>query len=211
MDTFKDSLQKLSDKNNKLAKSLSLIEVFYNSGDFEKTINELYNMVRISEDLTERARVLPIFTGYPKAKEDVSDIVIDSLGIKINYNDNVLHIHMNSLLPKKEKEKARAGYIRASSIMAFDKYYKQHQFEVIDEPVVVIFKHNYSIENRQWRDHDNIETNVVMDAIALYFLTDDTSKTCDNLHFSQKSNENSTDIFIVLQKELINWLAKNYK
>ena len=214
MNDFDRSIDSIDKSLVNMSKSLSLIKSFSLAGDLEKTNEELFNLVKLSENNTERIRMLPIFTGYNKAKEQVENIIIDELNISIEDNRkndslDMIHIHLNSLLPKKEKE--RAGYIRASMITACDRYYKENIFDIISEPVVIIFKHNYNSEERMWRDHDNIEINVVMDAIALYFLTDDTSKSCDHFYFSEYTGEDSTDIFIVKQKNFTKWLCDNYR
>ena len=208
------SIKSIEKSMNNMDRSLDLIKQFYKIGDLDKTNKELFNLVRLSENYTERVRLLPIFTGYNRAKEVVENIIIDELDIVVEdkrENDSSLelvHIKLNALLPKKEKE--RAGYIRTAIIIACEKYYKTHAFDIISEPVVVVFKHNYSDYHRMWRDHDNIEINVVMDAVALYFLTDDTSKSCDHFYFSESGDEDSTDIFIVRQSDFKDWLTDNY-
>lgn len=215
MSDFIRSIENIKKNINKMNKSIDLIKSFYSVGDLYKTNEELFNLVKISENSTERVRMLPIFTGYNKAKETVENIIIDELNINIKDNRSnkddkeLIHIHLNALLPKKEKE--RAGYIRASLITACERYYKEHSFDIITEPVVIVFKHNYNSTERMWRDHDNIEINVVMDAVALYFLSDDTSKSCDHFYFSDYTGEDSTDIFIIKQENFYSWLKENYR
>lgn len=215
MSDFKRSIDSIEKNIVKMNKSIDLIKSFYSVGDLYNTNQELFNLVKISENSTERIRMLPIFTGYNKAKEIVENIIINELNIQITDNRNdvnnkeLIHIHLNALLPKKEKE--RAGYIRASIITACERYYKENKFEIITEPIVVVFKHNYNSKERMWRDHDNIEINVVMDAVALYFLSDDTSKSCDHFYFSEYTGEDSTDIFIIKQEFFNDWLNEKYR
>ena len=44
----------------------------------------------------------------------------------------------------------------------------------------MIFRHVYDRNRpeREYRDHDNIELNTVVDAIAMFFLVDDTPLEC---------------------------------
>lgn len=209
MTEFEKALSLINKKSEDLDKSLTKIQRFYDAGDFLKTNSELFHLVKISENLTERIRVLPIYTGSITAKEEVESIIIDELKIKINYNEDVVHLRLNALLPKKEKE--RAGYIRTAVISACRDYYNRNSFDIIKEPVVIVFKHNYQDEQRMWRDHDNIEVNVVIDALALYFLEDDTSKSCDHFYFSSLEDSDSTDVFIVKKSKFKEWLLNNYK
>ena len=210
MTDFEENLKIIKSRENSLSKSIELINQFYNSGDFNKTNNELFNLVRISENLTERIRVLPVFTGYNQAIEEVENVIIEESGLSVTYKDDIVHLKIGSLLPRKEKETQRAGYIRTAAIVASERFYRENKFDIIREPVVVVFKHNYSEENRAWRDHDNIEVNVIMDALALYFLSDDSAKTCDHFYFSEKGDIDSTDVFIIKKTKFERWLKDNY-
>lgn len=209
MRDFEQILKSVNKSHKDISKSLNLLESFKSSCDYEKVISESLHLAKISENLTEATRLLPIFTGCPTIKSNIDKIIIDGFNVKIDTKKEFVHIHCNSLLPKKES--GRAGYVRASMVTAFDEYQKKYNIKIINEPVVLVFIHNYARKERMWRDHDNIEVNVVVDAIALYFLSDDTSKLCDHLYFSREANEDGTDIYIVKQVDFINWLKEYYK
>ena len=59
----------------------------------------------------------------------------------------------------------------------------------------------------QNRDHDNIELNTVVDAVAMFFLVDDTPFECRHYYCSVVGDEESTEVFIVPQNEFGVWLS----
>lgn len=208
MNFFDNQLKKINKILKDFNKSINIINQVEHSLNFQQILEESFHLAKISENLTEHVRLLPSFTGYNKSQEEIEKIIIEN-NVSVSCSNDVIHIKMNSLLPKKENE--RAGYIRTNLIVALKHYCENNNVEIITEPVVVVFKHNYSDKHRMWRDHDNVEINVVMDALALYFLSDDTSKSCDHFYFSSPSDYDNTDIYIIKQTKFHKWLSDNYK
>lgn len=206
---FFDYLDIADSKLNNIESYISKMKKYANNGMYEDLVETSFRLCKESESFTELTRLLPIYTGTYGAKELVEDIIIDTLEINIDEDDYFTKIHLNALLPKKEKE--RAGYIRTALISALDRYNVDNPIKPITEPVVIVFSHNYSDDKRMWRDHDNIEINVVVDALALYFLIDDTSMLCDHFYFSNKSTEDSTDVYLVKQKDFPKFIQEFYK
>ena len=70
--------------------------------------------------------------------------------------------------------------------------------------------HEYGeeIPTIQWRDHDNIELNVVVDQISHYMLLDDSPDLCRHLYLSKEAEKTQTEVYIIRNKFLLNWLKE---
>ena len=74
---------------------------------------------------------------------------------------------------------------------------------------VLIFRHVYDRNRpeREYRDHDNIELNTVVDALAMFFLVDDTPLECRHYYCSARGSIERTEVYIVPRNEFETWLA----
>lgn len=211
MRTFESLLKSVQGYLRDSIKIHGEVEDAYQSGNLEKTYDKTFELAKKSESLTESVRLLPIYTGKKNAKEDVENFLCEEKEIKIarNEGESLLHVSFEALLPKKEK--GRSGYLRTSLLTAFKKDVEKNPFEEIEEEVVLVFMHSYGRSDRMWRDHDNIEVNVAVDAITLYYLADDTSKNCAHFYFSKEGEKDKTDIFIVKKEKFGKFIEKHYK
>lgn len=202
-------MEALKSSQKHLRKINEIIELLSRNPDLTLE-HKYYELVKESEKFTEIVRLLPSYFGDYNYREKVIDTILESeiVPTTISQSDNMLHIHFKSLLPRKEKD--RAGYVRTSLFIACEKFVKENEVSVIEKPSIIIFKHNYADDKRAWRDHDNIEVNVLIDVVANFFLKDDSAKLLDHLHFSRKADEDSTDIYIIPREDLVKWLAENY-
>lgn len=84
-----------------------------------------------------------------------------------------LKLQMPILLPRKEK--SSRSYIRGFLYPALEQF-AFSRVKIRYRNCVLIFRHVYDRNRpeREYRDHDNIELNTVVDAIAMFFLVDDT-------------------------------------
>ena len=114
-----------------------------------------------------------------------------------------------NILPKKEK--GNPSYIRATLQIALKKYFSENPKIRLNADSVIIFKHNYSKtrSEREYRDHDNIELNSIVDLIALYVLIDDMPLKLRHYYCSYVSEEDSTEVFVVPNTDFISWLTTN--
>ena len=78
------------------------------------------------------------------------------------------------------------------------------------EDAVLIYRHVYIEEypERQKRDHDNIEVNMVSDIIALYVLRDDGPEICSHFYCSAMGDKERTEVYVVPQNEFSRWLER---
>jgi hypothetical protein len=195
---------------NQLNDSIEKINGYIATDKKEDLINELYNYENISERLVNNARLLPIISGTPKAKDKVQDIIIEENNIDICYTEKGwFYVKIPSLLPKKEK--GDASYIRATLQMGMKKFFETHKKKRFTDDMTIIFKHNYAKERtyREFRDHDNIELNVVVDMIALYVLVDDSPMKLKHYYCSFMEESDSTEVYVIPTKDFKEWLIMN--
>lgn len=163
-----------------------------------------------AENFTNLARLLPIATGNRNAINQVSNNISELLDVKIQYTDrNWFVMTIPALIPRKEK--GSASYIRASAQTAMNKYFENNPHPKFSAKSVIIFEHIYSPERktREYRDHDNIEINVIVDLIALYCLVDDSPMLCRHYYTSKVGEKDSTNVYIIPAVDFPNWLAMN--
>ena len=86
-------------------------------------------------------------------------------------------IKMFALLPRKEHE--NVNYTRQCLYYAMGKFFKD-QIRDLQKDCVIIYRHVYynGFPERQMRDHDNIEINMVTDILATFVLRDDGPSVC---------------------------------
>lgn len=188
-------------------KSLSIINKYIDEDDKENAMKELYKYEIISEKIVNNARIIPIASGIPNIQETISNIIIEENNVEVSYtNEGWFRVKIPSLLPKKEK--GNPSYIRATLNAALKKYFSTNERKKFKEKCVFIVKHNYSKERneREYRDHDNIELNAVVDNIALYVLLDDSPMKCKHYYCSTVDITDSTEVFIIPDTDFIKWL-----
>ena len=195
--------------HNKLTKNLNKIKQKIEEDDKEGLISELFNYENNAEQLVNNARLLPIATGLPKAKNLVNDNIIRENNVVIKYTEEGwFYVNIPSLLPKKEK--GSPSFIRATLDAGIKNYFKNNDKIKFDEKCVIIFRHNYSEKRdyREHRDHDNIELNAIVDIIALHVLIDDAPMKLNHFYCSVVAEEDRTEVFIIPQHDFLSWLEK---
>lgn len=59
----------------------------------------------------------------------------------------------------------------------------------------------------RYRDHDNIEVNMVSDIVALYVMPDDSPKVCAHYYCSTSGADDRTEVYVVPKEEFPLWLV----
>ena len=192
-------------------KSLNLIKKHIEHENKQLAVQEAIKYEVISEKIVNNARLIPIASGIPNIENQINENIISENNIEIKYlNENKwFYTKIPSLLPKKEK--GNPSYIRATLQIALKKYFSENPKIRLDADSVIIFKHNYSKarSEREYRDHDNIELNSIVDLIALYVLIDDMPLKLRHYYCSYVSEEDSTEVFVVPNTDFISWLTTN--
>lgn len=188
----------------------SICEAIRN-GDKETAMKLSVEYEAVSEKIVNNARLMPIATGNPNIREEVDNNILNECDVEVKYlNDGSwFYVKIPALLPKKEK--GNPSFIRATLQTALKRYFCSHPKKKIVENSVIVFKHNYSKlrKEREYRDHDNIELNSIVDLIALYVLIDDTPLRLRHYYMSSVSDTDNTEIYIIPNKDFIYWLEQN--
>ena len=58
------------------------------------------------------------------------------------------------------------------------------------------------------RDHDNIETNMVSDIVAMYVMPDDAPSICSHYECSVMGEDDRTEVYVVPRMDLPQWLLQ---
>lgn len=175
-------------------------------------IETSYNIQKNAEKLCLSARLLPLKSGFSKAKQEIEKTMIKETGICVGLlNQKWIKITLPALLPKKET--GGVEYIRDSLNVALNEYMKKHERELMKEPVIMIFHHIYSSthKGRRYRDHDNIEINAVADVVTLNFLTDDNPNYCQHFQYTTLGETDHTEIYLIPTTDFPEWVSEFYE
>ena len=203
---FQMTLEKTIQQTEKLLKLLKAVQTDYADKRMEAAMEKAVFAVKQAEEVALLTRALPTHTGHPRSKELTRDAIAEAIPIEIGFTDQGWFcLRMPILLPRKEKSSR-------SSIRDF-LYPVLEQFatgrRIRYRNCVLIFRHVYDRNRpeREYRDHDNIELNTVVDAIAMFFLVDDTPLECRHYYCSAAGSTERTEVYIVPRNEFEDWLA----
>lgn len=159
-----------------------------------------------SEQLTLITRTLPAYTGSPHARHDIAQIISDSIPVDIGFTiEGWFCLRIPALLPKKSE--GSASYIRSYLYPVMEHFFSYIQ-PIRYTDSVLIFRHIYDERRpeKQYRDHDNIELNMVTDIVALYVLPDDAPMKCCHFYCSASGRRDCTEVYVVPKKDFPQWL-----
>lgn len=152
------------------------------------------------------ARALPACTGRPHVFFDLGQQAESPSPVEIGFTrEGWFSLRMPMLLPRKER--GSAAYVRMLLLPALRRFF-QGKLPVRITPCVLVFRHVYARDrpDRVLRDHDNIETNMAADCVALYVMEDDNPAACSQYECSAKGDRERTEIYVVPQTEFPQWL-----
>lgn len=206
MSIFLEVLGQIDAKLKQMTEQVESTRWLANSGRFDAA----YQHAMTLEDNLERAtllgRALPAYTGYPNAKWEVERIVQKVHPVEIGFTKNGwFTLRLPMLLPKKET--GSTEFIRGFLYPAMQEFFNKNP-PVRYTDCVLIFRHVYARDRpeRRWRDHDNIEVNIVTDIVALYTLPDDNPTVCTHYYCSAAGNQERTEVYVVPKEDFPLWL-----
>ena len=203
---FQMTLEKTIRQTEKLLKILQAVQTDYADKRMETAMEKAVSAAKQAEEVALLTRALPAHTGHPRAKDLTRDAIAEAIPIEIGFTDQGwLCIRMPILLPRKEK--SSRSYIRDFLYPVLERFAAGREFRYRN--CVLIFRHVYDQNRpeREYRDHDNIELNTVVDAIAMFFLVDDTPLECRHYYCSAPGSTERTEVYIVPRNEFEDWLA----
>ena len=202
---FTEVLEKIGRKAVRLDKQIQDIRYCCQAGEPEAAYERALRLEENVEKLVLLARVLPAYTGSPVAAEEVGRIMKECIPVEVGFTkEGWFSLRMPSLLPKKEK--GSVDYIRDFLYPVMREFFRGKQ-TVRYRDCVVIYRHVYDRNRpeRKRRDHDNIETNMVTDIVALYVLPDDSPDFCTHYECSAAGGEERTEVYIVPKTDFTTW------
>ena len=189
-------------------KLLKMLCTIGESRDLEKALQMSVTAAKVSEAVALKTRALPAHTSHPQAERMVQEAISESVPVEISLTEEGwFYLRMPILLPRKEK--SPRTYLRGFLYPALAAFARERP-PIRYRDCVMIFRHTYDRNRpeREYRDHDNIELNTVVDAVAMFFLVDDTPFECRHYYCSIVGDEESTEVFIVPRNEFGVWLAQ---
>jgi len=203
---FEECMFKAEKKLKDAGSALNTTKSLYENGHVKEAYEAAFHFAEECEKLTLLARVLPAYTGNPHAAYMTDSMMLEQMPIKIEITKkNWFKIKIPALLPKKEK--GSADYIRSSLYAAMRRYFYGKP-PLYYPNSVIVFNHIYNRKRpeRSYRDHDNIELNMIVDVLALYLLKDDMPAICSHYYFSSVGDEDATEIFVIPQTSFAEFL-----
>lgn len=158
------------------------------------------------EKLALLARSLPACTGDPRATGLVEHVMQDIIPIVMGYTwQGWFFLHLPALLPKKGC--GSPIYIQQMLYPAMRRFFAGKVPATYDD-CVLIYRHIYDKNRpeRAYRDHDNIEVNMVTDVVAFYLLPDDAPMRCAHFYCSDSGAADGTEVYVVPRTQFPSWL-----
>lgn len=204
--TFEQGLKKAESRLKRVERSVNHTLCMVQVGRMEDAYQSALTLACESERLTLLTRALPAYTGRPQAASTIEKLMLNTARVKIGFTaEGWFGVIIPALLPKKSE--GSADYIRLLLYPAMRQFFCQK--EPVQYPqCVLIFRHVYDRgrPERRYRDHDNIEVNMVADIVALYVMTDDAPPCCSHYYCSTAGDSDRTEVYVVPQSEFPQWL-----
>ena len=161
-----------------------------------------------AERLVLLTRVLPAYTGSDVARLEVDNTMKLCIPVDMGYTaEGWFCLCIPALLPKKGS--GSADYIRSFLYPAMQEYFQRKEPVRFTE-CVLVYRHVYDRNRpeRRMRDHDNIETNMVSDIVAMYVMPDDAPSICSHYECSVMGEDDRTEVFVVPRMDFPQWLLQ---
>lgn len=204
---FLKTLGKAEAAFEKMEETALMVRWFYETGDYKDAYEHALRMEEQAERMVLLTRSLPAYTGASGAFEQVEKIMAQNIPVEIGFTvENWFVVRIPALLPKKTG--GSADYIRSFLYPAL-RYFFLSKPPVRYRDCVLVYRHVYDKRRpeRQRRDHDNIEINMVSDIIAMYVMPDDGPATCAHYYCSAEGVVDRTEVYVVPKKDFPMWLV----
>ena len=205
--TFKSQFERLRNKEKTLRARVAAMEYYLDEEDRESYFRQALLIEECAEQLTLAARTLPSYIGHPDAEGQVEAILKQEIPVEIGYTkEGWFSVRIPMLLPKKSK--GSTDYIRSFLYPAMRDFFVEKP-PVRYREAVLIYRHVYDRRRpeRQMRDHDNIEINMVSDIVAMYVMPDDGPAVCAHYYCSAAAEQERTEVYVVPKGDFPTWLS----
>lgn len=204
---FIKMLERIGKMEDTFQKQMALVRRLCQDSATRQAYEEALRLEETSEKLVLLTRALPAYTGCPHAGREVRAVVERSVPVEIGFTaEGWFSVRLPCLLPKKAA--GSAEYIRSFLYPAMRRFFAARP-PVRYADCVLVYRHVYDRERpeRQRRDHDNIEVNMVSDIVALYVLPDDGPGVCSHYYCSVAGAAERTEVYVVPETDFAMWLA----
>lgn len=195
-------------KLQRMKEQVEAVRWFYDNDNLLESYKQALKLEELSEETVLLTRVLPAYTGASNAMVEVDKIVSNTIPVEIGFTaEGWFSVRIPALLPKKAS--GSADYIRSYLYPAMRRFCEGKP-PVRFKDCVIVYRHVYdkSRPEREMRDHDNIEINMVTDIIAMYMLPDDNPAVCSHYYCSAAGCEDRTEVFVIPKREFSRWMAE---
>ena len=181
--TYMKTLGKVEAKLSRMKEQAAAVRWFYENGNLPESYNRALRLEELSEQAVLLTRVLPAYTGAAGATIQTDTIISDTIPVE--------------------------DYIRSYLYPAMRKFFEGKP-PVRFRDCVLAYRHVYdrSRPERAMRDHDNIETNMVTDILALYVLPDDHPAVCSHYYCSAAGSEDRTEVYVIPKHDFPMWMVE---
>ena len=206
--TYIKTLGKVEAKLSRMKEQAAAVRWFYENGNLPESYNRALRLEELSEQTVLLTRVLPAYTGAAGATVQTDAIISDTIPVEVGFTaEGWFSVRIPALLPKKAS--GSADYIRPYLYPAMRKFFDGKP-PVRFRDCVLAYRHVYdrSRPERAMRDHDNIETNMVTDILALYVLPDDHPAVCSHYYCSAAGSEDRTEVYVIPKHDFPMWMVE---
>ena len=205
-DKFENTLNRIESIIPKMQDDCLYIQHCLSFGKHKEAYAYCFELAKKAESLALLARVLPCYTGNPRAAIDIEKCIEEVVPVEMGFTkEGWFSVRIPKLLPKKGS--GNVNYIRGILWPAFRRFFEEKEL-VRYENCVLIYRHVYGprYEKRYMRDHDNIETYMISDMIAAYVLRDDSPYLCSNYDCTAEGESERTEVYVVPNTDFVDWL-----
>lgn len=144
-------------------------------------------------------------------KGDYMVSAAEAQGIEVCYEEGILAIGFDSLLPKK-KQSHSSEYILDPLFFVLSRYADDNQLPRFRE-CVVCFSHIYDrkLPERRIRDYDNLQQKQLLDVLAAFIMIDDSGLLCDAYNTTELGEQDRTEILVMEKERFGSWLSERQK
>ena len=206
--SFQKVLGRVEKMAGKLWDQIRLVKDCCQAHQLQMAYEQALRLEETAERLVLLTRALPAYTGSGMAKGDVESSMKRCISVDMGFTaEGWFWLCIPALLPKKGG--GSADYIRSFLYPAMKEYFQEK------EPVrfmdcVLVYRHVYDRERpeRRMRDHDNIETNMVSDIVAMYVMPDDAPSICSHYECSVMGEDDYTEVYVIPRTDFPQWLSQ---
>lgn len=203
---FLKTLSRVEKSVEKLNAFLRQARTMAESGEMDMAFHASLMAADAAERTVLLARALPAYTGNSTAADRIEALTQSHIPVDAGFTaEGWFSVRLPLLLPKKET--GSAGYVRSFLYPALREFFRGKP-PVRYRDCVLIYRHVYSRSRpeRKKRDHDNIESNMVSDIVALYVMEDDAPSLCSHYECSAAANRERTEVYVVPRQDFPVWL-----